>query len=353
MFEIGSEFWSEKTDHGNGITEYLPNGFDTRYTLCGRTALDIIIEDLIQENKIHNVYMPSYCCFTMIEPFKTHGINIMFYDVFPGNNGIEANYEDNICDTVFLIDYFGYINKETIHFAKSEKAKGKTIIYDRTHSLFCSFTEETYFDYVFGSFKKWMGINAGFASKIGKWNMFPMLRQNEKFIELRNRAFDLKADFIDSPNEKDKNNFLRWFGEAAEILENDYKYYGPDDQSTDMLNHIDTNKVRQKRVANAMILIEGLDDIDGLQVLYRIVNSNECPLFVPVCVEGCRDELRKYLIRNDIYMPVHGPVSNLHVLNRISSELFRSEMSCVCDQRYDEKDMYYIVDKIKRFFINN
>lgn len=350
MFEIGSEFWTENHFCGTGIAEYLPKEFDTRFTLCGRTALDIIIEDLIRDNRIFKVYMPSYCCHTMIEPFKAHGIDVKFYDVFPGNTGIDADFMENDCDTVFLIDYFGYLNEKTIKFAKSEKSKGKTIIYDKTHSLFCYFDDWSSFDYIFGSFKKWLGVNAGFVSKNIEWIDFPVLRQNEKFIGLRKNAFDLKADFISNPDDIDKSVFLRWFGEAEDVLERDYKYYGPDDGSIIILTNLDANLIRQKRIENAKTLLDGLTGIDGVRVLYKDINRVECPLFVPICVEERRDELRKYLISNGIYMPVHWPVSSFHHINQSNCMLFDAELSCVCDQRYCSEDMYRIVEKIRRFF---
>ena len=73
--EIGSEFWhgSTKLD-GNGIGELMPKGFDTKYVLSGRTALEIIVEDAITNFGISSAYLPGYCCHTMIEPFYEHGI---------------------------------------------------------------------------------------------------------------------------------------------------------------------------------------------------------------------------------------------------------------------------------------
>ncbi len=352
MFEVGSEFWTIGPEHGNGIIDFLPEQFNVKYTLCGRTALDIIIEDLIREDKIHSVYMPSYCCFTMIEPFKKHGIKVVFYDVIPGKEGIESNYTENTCDVVFLIDYFGYLSDKTLEFAKSEKKKDKTIIYDMTHSLFCMFDKQSWFDYVFGSVKKWMGVNAGFVAKKEKWYTFPELSSNDRFLELRNKAFDLKAEFIRNPESVDKNRFLKWFSQAEEVIESDYKYYGPDSRSIRILQTADIQELRKKRLANAQIIIDGLEGIDGVAVLYKKVEDSECPLFVPLYIADYRDDLRKYLISNNIYMPVHWPISDLHCLNSSNDELFRKELSCVCDQRYDEQDMCRIVEAIRGFFKN-
>lgn len=353
MFEIGSEFWKEKPAQGKGVDLLLPKGFDIRYTLCGRTALDIVIEDLIQEGKLHSVFMPSYCCHTMIEPFLKHNIRVVFYSVTIGDDGLEASFMENDCDIVFLIDYFGYLDSKTIEFAKSEKNQGKTIIYDMTQSLFCDFEKEPYFDYIFGSFKKWMGVNAGFAAKKKSWTVFPVLKSNNDFVELRNKAFDLKKRFIRNPSSVDKSTILRLFSQAEKKLEEDYKYYGSDNYSLNILSSVDIHAIRERRIANSRVLIDGLMKIDEIKVLYKEVKENECPLFVPICLDRNRDELRKFLIDRAIYLPIHWPISSLHRLNSSNRLVFDSELSCVCDQRYEKQDMLHIVEVIKLFFSIN
>ena len=350
MFEIGSEFWSQEYACGSGIEEFLPSSFHINYTLCGRTALDIVIEDCLREIACKSVYMPSYCCHTMIDPFVKHGIKVVFYDVVADNKGITALYEDNSCDIVFLIDYFGFIQQETLQFAKVEKAKGKIIIYDSTQSFFCDFDKESYFDYVFGSFKKWFGVNAGFAAKKNEWSFFPKLVQNDCFISLRNTAFKLKSDYIKNPDGFDKSVFLTLFSEAERLLESDYKYYGPDEQSLRLLSSIEVSELRSRRKRNASVLINRLLGEQGIRVLCSDVMDNECPLFVPICVEGCRDDLKNYLIQKRIYLPVHWPGSGLHSLSANSSYLYGTELSCVCDQRYSVSDMEAIGGAIDAFY---
>lgn len=350
MIEIGSEFWAVKPDQSKGIYDYLPQCFHTKMTLCGRTALDIIIEEIAQDGKKHRVYMPSYCCHTMIEPFYIHDIEVIFYDVICGNNGIEPKYMNNNCDIVFLIDYFGFINNSTIEFARIEKKKGKIIIYDMTHSLFCDFDKESHFDYVFGSFKKWMGVNAGFVSKKEEWVSSVELKKNEQFVNARNKAFDLKRDYIDNSNKADKNEFLGLFAEAENMLAKDYKYYKPDSRSIELLASLDTKELIKKRFENAKTLISRLKEVKGLRLIFGEVKNNECPLFVPISIENNRDALRDYLIGQDIYMPIHWPVSNLHSLNDSSRGIYMTEVSCVCDQRYTIYDMKRIVATIKQFW---
>ena len=76
-------------------------------------------------------------------------------------------------------------------------------------------------------------------------------------------------------------------------------------------------------------------------------------MFVPVLVPyGKRDELRKYLIENEIYCPVHWPESKYHKLDERTEYIYQNELSLVCDQRYTESDMNRIVEVIKTYMEN-
>ena len=91
------------------------------------------------------------------------------------------------------------------------------------------------------------------------------------------------------------------------------------------------------------------------------MKEEDCPMFVPVLVpDGKRNELRRHLINNEIYCPVHWPVSEYHksadymdVNHKLSDKtetIYANELSLVCDQRYTEDDMNRMVDVIQEFW---
>lgn len=344
MFEIGSEFWTVPNEKGSGLKSLVPQNTNVIYTLCGRTALDIVITDILTQKHAETVYMPSYCCHTMIEPFLRNGIEVEFYDVVATDEGIKCDLRDNCCDVVFLIDYFGFIDSGIREFAKKEKAKGKAIIYDMTHAMFCENQDYSIFDYVFGSFRKWIGINAGFAAKNGKWTKEPILKHNFVYEKLRNDSFDLKAEYIRNPKSVDKKKFLSAFQLSEEILETDYQHYEPDERSNCVLNELNIEKIRRIRRRNAELLMTGLERCSKVVLPYKSIKPNECPLFVPIMIKKERDTIRNYLINRSIYMPIHWPISEMHRLKTITRQIYELEVSCVCDQRYSENDMHKIVD---------
>ena len=64
---------------------------------------------------------------------------------------------------------------------------------------------------------------------------------------------------------------------------------------------------------------------------------------------GMRDEFRKYLIQNRIYCPIHWELSNIHSISENAKEIYNNVLSLVCDQRYDESEIRYFIEKINEF----
>ena len=353
MREIGSEFWTGCTPlDGRGVEELRPAGMDVRYTLSGRTALELVLRDVQQHQHVRKAYLPSYCCHTMIEPFVSKGIQVVFYDVYFTDTGIDCDsQEDNGCDLVFLMDYFGFRDEETARIAARQKALGKCVIYDATHAMFCENMDYSSCDYVFGSFRKWFGVNAGFCAKAGAWNGFPVLTQNCWYTEQRNTAFDQKQAFMaGKPVEKDV--FLQAFSHAEEQLETDYVGYGPDKNSLRILETVNVGYIRQKRRDNAKFVINTINTLALEQVVspYKTVREGDCPLSVPLRVDpSVRTALRRKLIENRVYLPIHWPMSSLHQTDSVSRMIYDTGLSFVCDQRYGSDDMERATEIIRSF----
>ena len=78
MREIGSEFWTDCSPIGQHGCKWLqPKDWSMIETLSGRVALEYVVES-IKATGVSSVYMPSYCCHTMIEPFIKHDIKVVF-----------------------------------------------------------------------------------------------------------------------------------------------------------------------------------------------------------------------------------------------------------------------------------
>ena len=182
MREIGSEFWLERevpkvAEHSRSIEGPLLS-FKTEdkcYVLSGRTAIDLILQDIAKSRDVRSVYMPAWGCDSMIAPFVARGIAVRFYDVelnTNNNSSVESgqsvvNYITNTdctddTDIFYVTNYFGYENTLPVETVKKFKEKGAIILYDRTHSFLME--NDSYLelaDYCFASIRKWMGVIGG------------------------------------------------------------------------------------------------------------------------------------------------------------------------------------------------
>ncbi len=349
--EIGSEFWSGcSNEDGTGIYEYLPYRENVILTLSGRTALDLIIKDIKSKNeKQLAVYMPAYCCHSMIQPFNDNGIEVKFYDVdfVNGRFTLDISSEDN-SDIFFAMEYFGYHIDGFESNLQEQRNKGKIIIQDTTHSLFEKSSEHA--DYYFASIRKWFNVNAGYVSKNSLWSTKNELTSENTFSALRNDAFTLKKKYMEG-EEIDKDKFLSEFGRAEEVVDKDYRNYRPDAASFETLERINTKELILRRRNNAKALIAELTSEKFKDVVATVdgINNDEVPLFVPIFVQERRDELRRHLVANNIYLPVHWAEYDETSCPANAKKMYKTELSVVCDQRYDERDMFRIVECIKSY----
>ena len=358
--ELGSEFWTGCTPASSVEYGLRPQNIYNTYlyteTLSGRTALEYIVEILCGKGQ-KMAYLPSYCCHTMIEPFLRHGMKVRFYDVQLTNQGLHRALDNSAeYDAILLMDYFGHTDAETLGMAVKEKVKGKTVIYDATHSMY-SLIDTSPCDFIYGSYRKWVDINCGFVA----WNKEQYKGEVTKnydyvnYADARARLFDLKADFIKG-GKTQKSEFLPLIDTAETILEGEYHHRLPDDRSKEVLRTTDVEYIIAKRRYNARVLIEAINDLnDGrVRCVNPLLNTFDTPLFVPVMVAPeHRNQLRRYLIEHEIYCPVHWPLTEDHEPMAGASQMFASELSLICDQRYDEDDMLRIAATIADYLKKN
>ena len=332
--EIGSEFW---TQYHKGKPDKSDN---EAYLLSGRTALRFIIDDISEMRKIRKVLMPSYCCESMIRPFADFGITVQFYQV--NRDHFDYPYH-NDADVIFLIDFFGYINPQNAEIARAEKQAGKIIIYDSTHKIDGNVCVQKYADYSFCSYRKWFYCNFAKAVKHnGTFNNDAILKSNDRYVDVRNKAACLKKEYI-SGLTSNKETFLSDFAAAEQLLDSDYAGYSGEPAGSDI------NEIILKRRENAAYLISRLKMLPEIRLWRENIETADVPLFVPVLIDpSVRNDLRSALTKENIYCPIHWPKSEYH---NECNELYDMELSLVCDQRYDIEDMERIFRVIQNYFL--
>ena len=335
--EIGSEFWIESAP-GMILSER-----DGVYCLSGRTAIDLILQDLCSKRLVRSVYMPAWCCDSMLEPFLNRDIKAEFYDVvFDGR--IECRIDETKCTDIFyLTNYFGYENNPLLDIVKNMKEHGAIVLYDRTHSYLMDDSDyQELSDYSFTSIRKWMGVIGGaVVNGIEK----PVLKHCS-FVSIKEDAMRDKFRFLRGEESISKEEYLTAFREFGHRLTYDYQDYEMDDLSYSLYKREDLQMMAFRRRENALFIHKNLD---GLQFMGPFT-ENSYPLFVPVFFETRmqRDEVRKKLIEQQIYCPIHWPKPSRIPETYKVNDIVNRELSLICDQRYGLTEMKRQVDIIQQ-----
>ena len=330
MREIGSEFWEVPVIEKQN-TLLLES---TQWFLSGRSALQAIIADL---GEARSVALPSWCCDSMIKPFADAGYSIKFYPVIIENGELMQKVKMD-ADVLFLMDYFGYTGLQ-----HDMSGYNGVVIRDVTHSIFSTTYSDS--DFYFGSLRKWCGLWTGGYAWAKDGHQLPReKKENYDYTILREKAMEQKSSYIHGWGVTDKE-YLRVFDEAEEVLEK-VGIEPAADRDVMLAKKLDVEFIKERRRANAEVLRNAFPD----WLIFPEMKENNCPMFVPVLIpDGKRDALRCHLIQNEIYCPIHWPVSEYHQLDTRTVHIYQNELSLVCDQRYTEEDMNRMVETIKSF----
>lgn len=352
--EIGSEFEYSEPNISEGITadEWLVDTVneDYTYSLSGRSAIGIILDDISKQKKIETAYLPNYSCVSMIQPFLDRNINIEFYDVKFANHQLTLDIDtDRKVDVFLFMQYFGF-NHNQSEFEKITtifREKNVPILQDITQNLLNE--NRFYFesDYYAASVRKWFAVASGGIAYKHKGKFSTQLGKNsDEVVARRIEAMHEKQKYILGQNNQ-KEIYLKKFGEFNNSLIRVDKDFNIDSFSLKYLKSINVNEIRQIRSANSKFVLDKLKGNTNIKLMFTNFDSEiETPLFIPIILDKeDRDNLRKYLIDNQIYLPVHWPEKMGE-----ENEIKDSELSIVIDQRYNRNDMNKIIETLNAWY---
>lgn len=303
---------------------------DASFFISGRSALDFVIKDIKNKYSVKTAALPSWCCDSMIKPFVDNGLEVSFYPVTYSNNKLCINLNRK-CDVILKMNYFGY------DVTPIGEYKG-IVIDDITHNPF----SKSNYEYTIGSLRKWAGFyTGGFASCKNGFSIDFYKKENDEYVSLRKEAMKQKKAYLSG--ETNNKMHLETYAKAEEMLDDSIEYCASV-LDIEVAKQMDIDYIISKRRENAETLLLSLNEFS----MFKEIKKEDKPMFVPILVRN-RKELKKFLIDNGVYCPVHWPVSSLHKLNDDERFVYDHELSLVCDQRYNTVDMKYIIQKIKEF----
>lgn len=322
----------------DAIEESVKSCIVPQYSL-GRTCLYAILDAI--KPKVGGVLLPDYMCVSVAKVPQRLGIPMNHYHVCPD---FYPDLDD-ICTVageatkrlaILLISFFGLIDLNNMIESIRAEYPDMIIIVDDVQNYY-GFGNHSDFDYCFTSYRKWFAVPDGAdvicKEKAVKPYRFEISSSGYVFYKAAGNLLKNHRELIGD------RVALELIDEGETMMDDDY-LYGCSTLSTELLRRIDFESVAEKRKSNARKLHAGLARL-GIQHLY---DESTIPMFVPAVLKN-RDKVRKRLFANNIFCPVHWPVDDMALQG--NNVLYHTELSLICDQRYDEEDMERIIRGIE------
>ncbi len=333
--EIGSEFHLTEPDRGAGVRDTFACA-DRTFVFSGRTAIETALRNA---GPLRKAALPSYCCDSMIEPFRAAGIEVSFFPVtFRGGLSVEPDIPAD-ADVLLWCNYFGF--RTEMPDMTDFLSRGGIIIEDITNSFLSSRVHDPQSRFLVCSLRKWFPLlSGGLCADLERtMSVKPDVLPPQAYADRKRTAMRQKADYLSGSDSVGKEVFLDGFAKSNAWLRDNYSGLTIDAVSYAWLSQADGPKHRAARRANGEALYRLLEGNGAVRPLFPL-SAMDCPLFVPVIVKKeRRDAVRRRLTENGVYCPCHWPRPNA----ACESNLYDTELSLVCDQRYTPGDMERIV----------
>jgi len=354
--EIGSDFELDLKILNNSNNNFLNKENSKKNMLflsSGREALKYILK--LDINISDEILLPAYLCKSVLKPVKELNIEFQFYTV---NKDLSINFEDlrnKITENtthILVVNYFG--KQHNLKKLKDLTNDKVMILEDITHTFFNKNIKDNSADYQFASLRKWFSIpDGGLIQTNNKLDIKLDKNPYNEFTFKNLLASILKKSYLDDQFNK-KDYYLKVYEEASKFYDN--KKITPasiTNISREILNKYDFELLRNRRTNNYDFLYSIIknDFKKHINPLTQKLDKSETPLGLPIICNR-RDDLRKYLINNDIYPPIHWNLPNEILVEefKLSHEVSNNILTIPCDHRYEIKDMRRIIKVLNKFY---
>ena len=312
----------------------LNEGWERHHDALRLNAGRYAIEYILKARKYRKVYIPYYICDSVLQPFKRQGVDYEFYHI---NEYLEPATKLNPKDdeAVLYVNYFGLKNRIADSFCYAYK----NTILDYTQAFYSEkgnqYVDKSIQCDTFYSCRKYFGVPDG-AYLYTDCFLDEDLPQDESY----NRMTFLTKRIDRSPQE----GYADFHANDKVLASVGMRRMSRLTES--IMRSIDYSAKANKRIRNFHVLDKILRESNRFK---WAMDYGTVPLVYPYYIEdGSR--LRQYLIGHQVFCARYWP----NVLEWCQPEDWEYQLAenLVCipiDQRYDEKDMQFILDLFGSF----
>lgn len=345
---IGGEFELNCTDleFDTAVNPVMPSFGAPQETWLdtGRSALAVIARHVAHSAAESPVWLPAYCCESIIAPFLHKSLHVRYYSV--GERLDRIDVDPSPGDTLLFIHYFGCRNRTGLHRIEEFRSGSIRVIEDCVQAALTTGIGR-HGDHALTSLRKLLPQPDGAMLASRETVTIAAEPADEAFVSAR-VVGKLQRGTTTRPE-----TFLPLFEQSEARLADDLPRM-MSWISHQLLGRTDLPMVAARRVANFATLTQGLAAIEqriGMVPLLPQLDVGEVPLGFPIVVGGGRrDALRAHLAARGIFCPIHWDVT--HIGSAVFADeraLAASMLTLPIDQRYDEHDMSIILGALSNF----
>lgn len=284
------------------------------------------------------VILPDYLCSSIAQVLIEKKINNTFYKVtenlLPDENDLFEKIKEP--KVVLLIVYFGLVSVKHVAKKIKEYSPESVVILDDVQNFYGT-EYYSFADYRFTSYRKWFAVPDGANVFSKNEKIMPTTKKNT-FAQYKFAGNLLKnyCSWIDD------ELCLELLNKGETVLDSEYDV-SCSDISRSLIKNIPFDEIARKRKENAAYLHKRLLDLE----VKHLYNEESVPLFVPIFLDN-RTEVRRNMFSNNIFTPVHWPYESEILNGKNKNNLYDTELSLICDQRYLEEDMEKQIEVLKK-----
>lgn len=289
----------------------------------GRNCLEYILEN----SNYNHIYIPYFTCEVVLEPIIKLGISYTFYSINKSFLPLIEAIKNN--EALLYTNYFGLMSSNIDLLSK----KYKNLIVDNSQAFYDGHKNDVS---TFYSPRKFFGVSDGGFVYHNKTN------NNNYDVDTSVDRFSHLLKSVDISKEA---SYLDFKKNDDDLINQPIKKMSKLTQK--ILRGVDYNQNRLIRLQNFKILHNTLKESNQLTYIIDL-KQIECPMVYPY-LPTQKVELRNELIKCKVYTAQYWPnVMEWVEKDSLEYNLTNNVVCLPIDQRYNEKEMKYILNCINK-----